>query len=127
MKKKDVETIEDIKLLVNTFYHRVQKNELLGPIFEERIKGRWPEHLEKMYRFWQTILLGEHTYNGAPFPPHATMQIDQGHFKVWVDIFSNTVDDLFAGELANEAKNRGALMAAIFNHKIENIKKHFSN
>lgn len=122
--KKDIETIDDIKLVVNTFYQRIQKNELLGAIFEERIKDRWPEHLEKMYRFWQTVLLGAHNYNGAPFPPHATMPISQGHFKIWVGIFSETIDELFEGEIATEAKNRGALMAAIFNSKIDHIKKH---
>ena len=75
MMKHDIQTIEDVQLMVNTFYERIQKNEVLGPIFEEKVSGRWPEHLEKMYRFWQTILLGEHTYNGAPFPPHARMPI----------------------------------------------------
>ncbi|EPB65566.1 hypothetical protein ANCCEY_15368, partial [Ancylostoma ceylanicum] len=33
-----------------------------------------------MYRFWQTILLDEHTYYGAPFPPHARMPLEQHHF-----------------------------------------------
>lgn len=122
--KKDIEKIEDIKLMVNTFYERIKKNEVLGPIFEERIKDRWPEHLEKMYRFWQTILLEEHTYNGAPFPPHAKMPIDESHFIIWVGVFTKTVDDLFEGEVANEAKKRGTLMAALFNSKVEFYRKH---
>lgn len=122
--KKDIENIEDIKLMVNTFYERIKLNEVLGPIFAERINDRWPEHLEKMYRFWQTILLEEHTYNGAPFPPHAKMPIDESHFIIWVGIFTKTVDDLFEGEVANEAKKRGTLMAALFNSKLEFFKKH---
>jgi len=97
MIKQDIQTIEDIQLMVNIFYERIQKNEVLGPIFEEKVSGRWPEHLEKMYRFWQTILLEEHTYNGAPFPPHARMPIDESHFIIWVKIFTTTVDDLFSG------------------------------
>ena len=80
MMKHDIQTIEDIQLMVITFYERIQKNEVLGPIFEEKVSGRWPEHLEKMYRFWQTILLGEHTYKGTPFTPHARMPIDEGAF-----------------------------------------------
>lgn len=124
MIKKDIQTIEDVKLMVNTFYERIQKNEILGPIFEEKVSGRWPEHLEKMYRFWQTILLGEHTYNGAPFPPHARMPIDEAHFIIWVKTFTTTVDDLFSGDVADEAKKRGTLMAALFNSKLEFFKKH---
>jgi hemoglobin len=122
--KRDIENIDDVKLMVNTFYGRIQKNEVLGPIFEERISDRWPEHLEKMYRFWQTILLEEHTYNGAPFPPHARMPIDESHFIIWVKTFTTTVDDLFYGEIAEEAKKRGTLMAALFNSKLEFLKKH---
>ena len=124
MIKQDIQTIEDIQLMVNIFYERIQKNEVLGPIFEEKVSGRWPEHLEKMYRFWQTILLEEHTYNGAPFPPHARMPIDESHFIIWVKIFTTTVDDLFSGDVAEEAKKRGTLMATLFNSKLEFFKKH---
>lgn len=119
--KKDIENIDDVKLMVNTFYERIQKNDVLGPIFEERIGGRWEEHLEKMYRFWQTILFSEHTYHGAPFPPHATMPINESHFVIWVKNWTTTVDDFFVGPNAEEAKKRGALMAAIFNSKIGHI------
>ncbi|HEK19441.1 MAG TPA: group III truncated hemoglobin, partial [Bacteroidetes bacterium] len=62
--QNDILSLTDIKLLVDTFYERIQKNELLGPIFNERIKDNWPEHLDKMYRFWQTVLLEEYTYGG---------------------------------------------------------------
>jgi hemoglobin len=121
--KKDIQTIEDVKLMVHTFYSNVQKDQLLGPIFEERLKNKWNEHLEKMVRFWETILLGQHTYHGAPFPPHAIMPINETHFVAWTALFSNTVNHLFAGPIATEAKNRGALMAAIFNSKLEYFKK----
>ncbi|MCE3259125.1 MAG: globin [Bacteroidetes bacterium] len=117
--KKDITSLDDVKLMVDTFYQRVRENELLGPIFNERLNNRWPEHLEKMYRFWQTILLDEHTYHGAPFPPHAAMALSKAHFETWLNIFVSTVDELFEGEVANEAKHRGTLMAAIFNSKIE--------
>jgi hemoglobin len=115
----DITTIEDIKLLVNTFYAKVQKDELIGSIFNEKIQGRWPEHLEKMYKFWQTILLEEHTYSGSPFPPHKHLPVDQSHFNRWMEIFTKTVDGLFIGIVAEEAKVRAANMAYMFNYKIE--------
>ncbi|MDF2449963.1 MAG: globin [Bacteroidota bacterium] len=121
--KKDISTIEDIQLMVDTFYERIREDELLAPIFKDRIENKWPEHLEKMYRFWQTILLEEHTYHGAPFPPHATMPVDESHFSTWVKIFTNTVNDLFDGPVADEAKKRGTLMAAIFNSKISHFRQ----
>ncbi|OXG02264.1 hemoglobin [Flavobacterium araucananum] len=119
MALQDISKLDDIKLLVNTFYDKVQKDDLLGPIFNERMLGRWPEHLEKMYRFWQTILLEEHTYSGSPFPPHKQLPVNQLHFDHWMEIFTSTVDGLFVGTIAEEAKIRAANMAYMFNYKIE--------
>lgn len=115
----DIQNLEDIQLLVNSFYDRVRKNELLGPIFNERIGDRWPEHLEKMYRFWQTVLLEDHTYFGSPFPPHAQLPVDQVHFDTWLQLWHSTVDQYFQGRKADEAKWRGDKMAAMFLHKID--------
>ena len=119
MINKDISNIEDIQLLVNTFYSTVQKDELIGAIFNEKIGDRWPEHLEKMYRFWQTILLEEHTYSGSPFPPHKQLPVEKEHFNRWMEIFTETVDSLFTGKNADEAKLRGKMMAEMFHHKIE--------
>lgn len=116
--KKDIQTIEDIKLLVNTFYNTVRNNEVLGAIFNDRIGDRWPEHLEKMYRFWQTVLLEEHTYYGSPFPPHAQLPVDKLHFDTWLGIWHQTIDTFFEGSVADEAKWRGDKMAAMFLQKI---------
>src|ERR1700761_314387 len=96
--KPEILAIDDIKLLVDTFYGHIRENELLEPIFEQRIQGNWPVHLEKMYRFWQTVLLEEHTYFGSPFLPHAQMPVDAEHFKEWLALFNATVNELFTGE-----------------------------
>jgi hemoglobin len=115
----DITTFEDVKLLVDTFYSKVQKDEFIGPIFNEKIGNRWPEHLEKMYRFWQTILLEVHSYTGSPFPPHKHLPVDKEHFDRWMQIFIETIDSLFVGPLAEEAKIRAKNMAEMFNYKIE--------
>ena len=121
--QQDILTIADIKLLVDGFYDKVKVDELIGPIFNERIKDRWPEHLEKMYRFWQTVLLGDHTYYGSPFPPHAQLPVNHEHFVKWMELFTTTVDSLFIGEKATEAKWRAAKMAEMFEIKIEHYRK----
>jgi len=116
--KTDIGTIENIKLLVNEFYAKIRKDDLLGPIFNNVIQNRWPEHLEKMYKFWQTVLLGEHTYYGSPFPPHAKLPIEKKHFDQWLNLFKETVDKYFMGEVANKAKWQGERMAEMFQFKI---------
>lgn len=114
----DISTLDDIKLLVDTFYDKVQKDDFIGPIFNDKIGNRWPEHLEKMYRFWQTILLEVHSYSGSPFPPHKHLPVDKEHFDRWMEIFVATVDTLFEGPIADEAKLRAKNMAEMFNYKI---------
>jgi hemoglobin len=123
MNKQDIQNIEDIKLLVNHFYDEVKKDEMLCDIFNSIIQDRWPEHLEKMYRFWQTVLLNEHTYYGSPFGPHANLPVSKMHFDRWITLFNQTIDNLFSGTKAEQAKWQGNRMATIFQSKIEYYKK----
>ena len=39
---KDITTIDDIKLLVNSFYAKVQKDDLIGVIFMKKYKIAGP-------------------------------------------------------------------------------------
>jgi len=114
---RDIETIDDIKLLVDTFYGSVQDDDLIGPIFNEVVENRWPQHLEKMYRFWQSILLHEPTYSGRPFPPHMKLDINHLHFDRWISLFELTVNGLFQGSNATTALERAKLMGSLFQAK----------
>jgi hemoglobin len=109
--------------MVNTFYTTIQSDDVLGPIFNGVIQDRWPAHLEKMYRFWQTILLSEHTYSGSPFAPHAKLPIDKAHFNRWMGLFTATVDAHFVGPVADEAKRRAQIMADTFGFKIDYLRQ----
>lgn len=108
--------------MVDSFYADVRKDPLLGPIFDERIQDRWPKHLDIMYRFWQTVLLEEHTYQGSPFMKHATLPVDAEHFGQWFKLFSATVDRHFSGPVAEEAKFRADRMALMFQVKLQHIR-----
>lgn len=120
--QKDILRLEDVKILVDTFYGKVRQDDLLANIFNQTIQEKWSTHLEKMYRFWQTVLLSEHTYYGSPFAPHAKMPINGRHFEQWKKLFFETVDENFSGEKANEAKWRAEKMAEMFQIKIEHYK-----
>jgi hemoglobin len=120
--KAELLSINDIKTLADTFYEHIRNNELLAPVFNERIKDNWPVHLEKMYRFWQTVLLEEHTYFGSPFLPHAQLPVDGEHFHEWLALFTKTVNKLFTGEKAREAIWRAGKMAEMFELKITSAK-----
>jgi hemoglobin len=118
MKKKN-SNISHIRELVDKFYAEIRKDELLAPIFNEIIQDNWDKHLEKMYAFWQTILLKEHTYYGSPFLPHAKLPISKKHFDRWLKLFQETLERNFEGEAAEEALWRARKMAEMFQLKID--------
>lgn len=120
---RDIENINDIKKMVDVFYEKVRKDDLIGPIFNDKIQNHWSEHLSKLYSFWQGMLLGEKTYSGFPFPPHAQLPIRKEYFDRWLDLFTETVDELFRGSVADEAKSRANKIAGVFQEKLAYIRK----
>lgn len=122
--KQDIQNIDDIKVLVDNFYGKVQRDPLIGPVFIGVIRDNWPTHLEKMYRFWETVLLERHSYHGSPFSPHAQMPLEKKHFDTWLTLFRETVDEHFSGPKAEEAQWRAEKMAAMFLAKIEYFRSH---
>lgn len=121
--KHDIAHTDDIKLLVDTFYENIKQDTLLAPVFAQRIDAdKWPIHLEKMYRFWGTLLLQTQNYNGSPFDKHVGLGIGFPHFEQWVALFGKTVDVLFEGEVATLAKERANNIGLIFSHKLESMK-----
>lgn len=115
---KPIESLDDIKVLVNSFYDKVRQDELLADIFNNVIQDRWPQHLEKMYTFWQTILLSEYTYEGSPFPPHAQLPVEKAHFDRWLQLFNATLEESFEGDRSERARWQANRMAEIFLSKI---------
>jgi hemoglobin len=111
---KDIENEEDVRALVDSFYGKVQQDELLNPIFNDVAKVDWAHHLPKMYAFWNGMILGIPGYAGRPFPPHTVLPVSADHFTQWLTLFHQTVDELFEGPGATRAKNASASIAHTF-------------
>jgi len=111
----DIQTREQIELLVNRFYEKVKSDSLLAPIFDH---VDWPKHLPTMYNFWSSMLLGDRTYTGNPFTNHASLKINRTHFAQWMKLFRSTVDENFKGEKADEVKMRAESISGVFQHKL---------
>ncbi len=121
--KKDIESLDDIKILVNDFYDKAKQDELLAPVFFSRITGDWQPHLEKMYLFWNAALFSEKGYVGNPFSKHATLKISPAHFERWLLLFTQTIDKHFSGNMANDAKWRASVMADNFMRRLASIQQ----
>ena len=121
--KSDITNRRDIELLVNTFYEKIRSNPVLGYIFDDVAKINWETHLPKMYSFWASILLGEHSFSGNPMQKHIALskitEMTDKEFSEWLHLFTVTVDELFFGEKANEAKLRAGNIARLMLHNIQ--------
>lgn len=121
MEKKDIQNQQDIKILVNQFYNKVQQDEMLAPIFDEKICD-WESHLHIMYSFWNSILLGDDSYRGQPLFKHVNLKIEAVHFKRWLELFYRTLDDNFEGPIVDLAKERSESIANVFYKRIIHIR-----
>ena len=122
----DIENIDDIIVLVDRFYDKVNADPLLSPVFNEIAKVNWEEHLPVMYSFWSAVLFDTNTYKGQPFTSHIDLPIDTEHFQRWLELFRQTVDENFEGEKAREAKEKAESIAMIFQTKLGLIKDDLS-
>lgn len=119
--KQLLEGRPQIILLVDSFYAKVRADELIGPIFNEQAQVNWEEHLPKLYSFWEDLLFGTANYHGRPFPPHLKFNLKIEHFERWLSLFSQTVDDHFYGQKAEEAKARAQRIGQNFLQNIKNL------
>ncbi len=84
---------EMITNLVRTFYSRVRADELLGPIFEERIAD-WETHFKLLTDFWHGVTLLSGRYHGQPMRAHIRLPVEGRHFDRWLEIFEATANEL---------------------------------
>ncbi len=126
---EQIKSREDITLLVSTFYTTAMKDELIGHFFTDMAKIDLESHLPVMYDFWESILFHKAIYKGNPMTKH--MVLDQKspmepiHFDRCLSLWKQTVNQLFDGEIAEEAKTRAEMIKSLMQHKVlENRKFH---
>ena len=123
MKKRvDLFPGEGVKSLVDHFYAKVNQDELLSPIFNEFAGVQWDSHLNRMYSFWDTILFAKGDYKGSPFDKHLPLPIHSAHFKRWLQLFEETLDEHFEGEMTEQAKSRAHSIGMVFESKLNYIR-----
>lgn len=82
-----------IERLVRGFYAKVRDDDVLGPIFAEKIED-WEPHLQKMFAFWSSVALMSGRYHGQPMAKHLPMPVDARHFDRWLALFAQAAREL---------------------------------
>jgi len=120
--KIDITNRDDIYLLVTSFYKKVVQDEILSPFFD-KIED-WEAHYDQLTTFWESSLFLKTKYLGDPLAAHVKVDKDHNHsirdvhFGLWLNLWFQTIDELFEGDVANRAKNRARKMSTFLYLKI---------
>lgn len=115
---KQITNRNDINILVSVFYSKIREDDILGSIFNTHIANDlWEGHLDKLTDFWETNLFGLAKFKGNPTLKHINVdknlgyKIEQKHFDSWLQIWFETINELYEREYAEKAKNSAKKMA----------------
>ena len=101
-----------IDRVVETFYGKIQQDELLGPIFNARVAD-WPAHLARMKAFWRSVLHNSGEFAGNPMLKHIAIPgLEAGHFAHWLELFYQTLREAEGNPAATALVGARARMIA---------------
>ena len=85
---------EYIAAFVERFYGKIRQDDLLGPIFAERVTD-WDLHLGRMKQFWRSVLHASGEFAGNPMVKHIAIPgLEERHFAHWLTLFYATLREL---------------------------------
>lgn len=108
----DIDTVDDVERLVRAFYRAAIPDPLLGPVFHD-FGVDWSVHIPKLVDFWAARILDRPGYAGNAVGAHQPV-LERIGFGVrelarWLELWRETVDELFAGPNAERAKDRAGM------------------
>jgi hemoglobin len=113
--KPDLTTRDDLLNLLRAFYGQALLDPLLEPVFTGAGMDL-EEHLPRIASFWEVSLLGTGEYTGRPMQLHRQLITGAGLteplFERWLELWEQTVSELYAGPTGDRAKREAVRMAA---------------
>lgn len=108
-------TEEAIRRLVDRFYARVRRDELLGPVFVRAVgedDGAWAGHLARLSDFWSSVMLRSGRYHGDPFSKHLRLpDLEPVMVDRWLAHFDETCAEVFEPDVADAFRERAERIA----------------
>lgn len=123
--KTDIKNRKDLLLLVEAFYEKLFNDDRVAYLFSKVAGHHLGEHFEILCDFWESVLFFTGQYKRNTMLKHLELhdehRLTPEHFQIWLAYFNQTVDDLFAGEKAQLAKQRAYSIAVIMQMKIKEV------
>ena len=105
-------TEERLSELVDLFYGRVRKDDLIGPVFNRAIDD-WPEHLDRLKAFWSSVMLTSGRDKGRPLPAHVNHgdSIRQASFDRWLELWREATEEVLPPAAAAAMQEKAGRIA----------------
>ncbi|KTD05004.1 group III truncated hemoglobin [Fluoribacter gormanii] len=104
-----------IEKLVTHFYQKVQRDEVLGSIFNDVAQVDWDEHIPLLCQFWNSIMLKTNEYHGNAYQKHVLLKqfvhIEEAHFVRWLDLFQEEAEFHLPAGISEEIVQKASLIA----------------
>ena len=120
---KDIETREDIILVVRYFYDKLLSDKNISFYFTEitEVDGNLEHHFDLLATFWEQSLFMKGGYSNNMFQIHKDInekhKFTKVHFDIWILHLNNAVDSLFLGKIAEQMKTNALSMATVMQIK----------
>lgn len=119
---RDIETKEDIAFLMNEFYSKMLKDEVIGYIFTDVAHLDLEKHLPSLTNFWENMLLSANGYKKNVMDIHlklnAKEELQKAHFNRWLELLTETVMEHYKGEKAQRMLNSANSIAGVMQFKL---------
>ena len=95
--KPDIANFDDVRKLLDTFYAKVLKDDIISFFFNDVAKINLETHMPHLSAFWDAAIFGTANYKGNPILKHIELDkkepLTDIHFDQWKKLFFETVDD----------------------------------
>ncbi|MDB5196970.1 MAG: hypothetical protein JWP88_1341 [Flaviaesturariibacter sp.] len=119
---RDIETREDIRIVLEAFYSKATVNKEIGFFFTEVVPLNLETHLPVITDFWETVLFATRGYHKDVMAVHRHIHhlsaITQTHLERWMTMMVETIEENFAGAKAELMKQRARSIATMMNLKL---------
>ncbi len=122
---RDIESREDILLIMKSFYDKLLADDSISYLFTEIAQVNLEHHFPILVDFWDSILFGSGTYRNNAMQVHIDLAkkspLTPEHFRTWVNYLTQTVEENFEGLRAHTMMARAQNIAGLMEHKTQNL------
>jgi hemoglobin len=120
--RRDIENRTDLEQVLIAFYDTALRDDRIGHFFTTVVPINLQTHIPVIAGFWESVVLGTQGYRKNVMEVHQhihrLMPIQKSHLDRWVEIFTQTIDEHFAGPNAETMKQRGRSIATLMDIKL---------